>query len=149
MQATKKPHNYHKTVVWQKDDRIRKSPLKFYVYYYNELSGDCQASIFTELWRLSVAFCVTLWHMSISAGVVVAISFQKIDAAPHTEAGTQGNHQGLKGRNCGLKKCHIVFAGTGCFQARRAAAGFAPATPFQELRRPLRGLCPVSRCRLS
>ena len=65
MQATKKPHNYYRTVVWQKDDRIRKSPLKFYVYYYNELSGDCQASIFTELWRLSVAFCVTLWHMSI------------------------------------------------------------------------------------
>ena len=68
MQATKKPHNYHKTVVWQKDDRIRKSPLKFYVYYYSELSGDCQASIFTELWRLSVAFCVTLWHMSIVGG---------------------------------------------------------------------------------
>ena len=67
MQATKKPHNYHKTVVWQKDDRIRKSPLKFYVYYYNELSGDCQASIFTELWRLSVAFCVTLWHMRLAA----------------------------------------------------------------------------------
>ena len=70
MQATKKPHNYHKTVVWQKDDRIRKSPLKFYVYYYSELSGDCQVSIFTELWRLSVAFCVTLWHMSIVAGAV-------------------------------------------------------------------------------
>lgn len=67
MQATKKPHNYHKTVVWQKDDRIRKSPLKFYVYYCSELSGDCQVSIFTELWRLSVAFCVTLWHMSIGA----------------------------------------------------------------------------------
>ena len=47
--------------------------------------------------------------MSIGAGVVVAISFQKVDAAPHTEAGTQGNHQGLKGRNCGLKKCHIRF----------------------------------------
>ena len=70
MQATKKPHNYHKTVVWQKDDRIRKSPLKFYVYYYSELSGDCQVSIFTELWRLSVAFCVTLWHMSIGFGRV-------------------------------------------------------------------------------
>ena len=68
MQATKKPHNYHKTVGWQKDDRIRKSPLKFYVYYYSELSGDCQVSIFTELWRLSVAFCVTLWHMSIHGG---------------------------------------------------------------------------------
>ena len=63
MQATKKPHNYHKTVVWQKDDRLRKSPLKFYVYYYSELSGDCQASIFTELWRLSVVFlCYFMAH---------------------------------------------------------------------------------------
>ena len=46
LQATKKPHNYHKIAVWQKDDRIRKSPLKFYVYHYSEPSGDCQASIF-------------------------------------------------------------------------------------------------------
>ena len=63
LHATKKPHNYHKIAVWQKDDRIRKSPLKFCVYYYSELEGDCQASIITELWRLSVVFCVTLWHM--------------------------------------------------------------------------------------
>ena len=67
LQATKKPHNYHKIAVWQKDDRIRKRPLKFYGYYYSILSGDCQASIITdlrtELWRLSVVFCVTLWHM--------------------------------------------------------------------------------------
>ena len=63
LQATKKPHNYHKIAVWQKDDRIRKSPLKFCVCYYSELEGDCQASIITELWRLSVVFCVTLWHM--------------------------------------------------------------------------------------
>ena len=63
IQATKKPHNYHKIAVWQKDDRIRKSPLKFCVYYYSELEGDCQASIIAELCRLSVVFCVTLWHM--------------------------------------------------------------------------------------
>mgnify|MGYP006951840267 FL=1 len=50
IQATKKPHNYHKIAVWQKDDRIRKSPLKFYVCHYSELEGDCQASIITELW---------------------------------------------------------------------------------------------------
>ena len=50
--------------------------------------------------------------MSICARIFVFISFHHVDAAPHTEAGTQGNHQGLKGRNCGLKKCHIVFAGT-------------------------------------
>ena len=49
LQATKKPHNYHKIAVWQKDDRIRKSPLKFCVYHYNELEGDCQAAIITEL----------------------------------------------------------------------------------------------------
>ena len=42
-------HNYHKIAVWQKDDRIRKSPLKFCVYHYNELEGDCQAAIITEL----------------------------------------------------------------------------------------------------
>ena len=45
IQATKKPHNYHKIAVWQKDDRIRKSPLKFCDYYYIELEGDCQAAI--------------------------------------------------------------------------------------------------------
>ena len=50
MQTTKKPHGYHKIAVWQKDDRIRKSPLKFYVQYYCILSGDCQALILTELW---------------------------------------------------------------------------------------------------
>ena len=63
---------------------------------------------------MSIKFsCVTLRHMSFCTRVVLPISFQKVDAAPHTEAGTQSNHQGLKGRNCGLKKCHIVFAGTG------------------------------------
>ena len=63
MQATKKPHGYHKIAVWQKDDRIWKSPLKFYVYYYSELSGDYQVSIFTELWRLSVVFlCYFMAH---------------------------------------------------------------------------------------
>ena len=65
MQATKKPHNYHKTVGWQKDDRIRKSPLKFYGYYYSKISEDCQASIFTKLRWLSVVFlCCFMAHDS-------------------------------------------------------------------------------------
>ena len=62
---------------------------------------------------LVLFWVASLLHMSIGAGIVVAISFQEVNAAPHTEAGTQGNHQSLKGRNRGLKKCHIVFAGTG------------------------------------
>ena len=111
MQATKKPHNYHKTVVWQKDDRIRKSPLKFYVYYYSELSGDCQVSIFTELWRLSVAFCVTLWHMSICAGIVIPITFQKVDNTPDTQASAEGDNEGLQDSDSLGKKCHTVCAG--------------------------------------
>ena len=45
MRATKKPHGYHKIAVWQKDDRIRKSPLKFYDYHYSEISGVCQTLI--------------------------------------------------------------------------------------------------------
>ena len=48
IRAIKKPHNYPKIAVWQKDDRIRKSPPKFYAYHYSELKGDCQASISTQ-----------------------------------------------------------------------------------------------------
>ena len=83
LQATKKPHNYHKIAVWQKDDRIRKSPLKFCVYYYSELEGDCQASIITELWRLSVVFCVTLWHMRILSGFVLVVSGDVLPLGGH------------------------------------------------------------------
>ena len=80
--------------------------------YYSELSGDCQVSIFTELWRLSVAFCVTLWHMSIRAGVVVSVTFHQVDNAPHAEAGTDGDHQGLENRNSRAKEFHNLFVGT-------------------------------------
>ena len=54
--------------------KVHSNFTSIYVYYYNELSGDCQASIFTELWRLSVAFCVTLWHMSICSEVITNTS---------------------------------------------------------------------------
>ena len=64
IQATKKPHNYHKIAVWQKDDRIRKSPLKFYAQYYSILSGDFQALIITELWRHIYCF---ICYFSISS----------------------------------------------------------------------------------
>ena len=64
MQTTKKPHGYHKIAVWQKDDRIRKSPLKFYAQYYSILSGDFQALIITELWRHIYCF---ICYFSISS----------------------------------------------------------------------------------
>ena len=80
LQATKKPHNYHKIAVWQKDDRIRKSPLKFCVYHYNELEGDCQAAIITELCRrekLYLSTCLLIHikvHRSKSPASLVKVS---------------------------------------------------------------------------
>ena len=80
LQATKKPHNYHKIAVWQKDDRIRKSPLKFCVYHYNELEGDCQAAIITELCRreklyLSTCLLIHIKQKSQISTYITATSF--------------------------------------------------------------------------
>src|SRR5699024_6614775 len=44
--------------------------------------------------------------MSIRAGVVRAITFQQVDAAPHAEAGTQSNNEGLQDFDCRVKKFH-------------------------------------------
>ena len=53
-------------------------------------------------------YCVTLPHMSIGAGVVVAVTFQQVDNAPDTETGTERDNEGLKNGDCLFKKCHIV-----------------------------------------
>ena len=57
--------------------------------------------------------CATLSHMSIGTRVVVAVTFQQVDDTPDAETSAQSDNEGLKSRNCGLIKCHIVFAGTG------------------------------------
>ena len=56
---------------------------------------------------LSINFlCVTLSHMSICAGVVVAVTFQQVDNAPDTETGTQRDDESLKNGYCAVEKCH-------------------------------------------
>ena len=56
---------------------------------------------------LSINFlCVTLSHMSIRAGVVVAVTFQQVDDAPYTETGTEGDNEGLENGDCLIKKFH-------------------------------------------
>lgn len=50
----------------------------------------------------------SLPHMSIGAGVVVAVTFQQVDNAPDTETGTERDNEGLKNGDCLFKKCHIV-----------------------------------------
>ena len=49
---------------------------------------------------------VTLWHMSIRAGVVVAVTFQQVDDAPYTETGTEGDNDGLENGDCLIEKFH-------------------------------------------
>ena len=76
IQATKKPHNYHKIAVWQKDDRIRKSPLKFYAHYYSIFSGECQASIITKV----IHFCYnSIYGFSESTSPTIVLQPQIYD----------------------------------------------------------------------
>ena len=53
--------------------------------------------------------CVTLWHMSIGTGVVVAITLQQIDRTPDAKTGTESHDKGLKNGDCRVKKCHSYF----------------------------------------
>ncbi len=58
---------------------------------------------------MSINFlCVTLWHMSIGARVVVAVTFQQVDDTPDTKTSAQSDNESLKNGNCLFKKCHIV-----------------------------------------
>lgn len=50
--------------------------------------------------------CATLSHMSIRAGVVVAITFQQVDDTPHAETGTEGDNEGLENGDCLIEKFH-------------------------------------------
>ena len=52
---------------------------------------------------------VTLWHMSIRAGVVIAITFHEVDNAPHAETGTDGDHQGLENCDSRRKEFHNIL----------------------------------------
>ena len=57
---------------------------------------------------LSIKFLrVSLWHMSISTGVVRAIALQQIDHTPHAKASAEGNHKGLQSGNGRSEKLHI------------------------------------------
>ena len=50
--------------------------------------------------------CVTLSHMSIGAGVVVAVTFQQVDDTPDAETSAQSDNESLQNGDCLIKKCH-------------------------------------------
>ena len=56
---------------------------------------------------LSINFlCVTLSHMSIGAGVVVAVAFHEVDNTPHCETCAEGDNERLKNRDSLIDKSH-------------------------------------------
>lgn len=58
---------------------------------------------------MSIKFsCVTLRHMSFCAGVVIPVSFQQVDAAPHAQTAAERDHQRLQHVNRGTEKCHGI-----------------------------------------
>ena len=48
----------------------------------------------------------SLPHMSISAGVVVAVAFHEVDNTPHCETGTEGDNERLKNRDSLIDESH-------------------------------------------
>ena len=60
-----------------------------------------------------VGYCLCLYfgfasllNISIGTGVVVAVTFQQVDDAPHAETGTEGDNEGLENGDCLIKKFH-------------------------------------------
>ena len=48
----------------------------------------------------------SLLTMSIGTRVVVAVTFQQVDDAPHAETGTEGDNEGLENGDCLIEKFH-------------------------------------------
>ena len=57
---------------------------------------------------LSIKFLrVSLWHMSIGSGIIIAITLQQVDDGPDAETSAEGNNEGLKNGDSLIEKCHI------------------------------------------
>ena len=55
---------------------------------------------------LVLFWVASLPHMSIRTRVVVAVTFQQVDDAPHAETGTEGDNEGLENGDCLIEKFH-------------------------------------------
>ena len=51
-----------------------------------------------------------LFHaLALGPRVVIAITFQQVDDAPDTEAGSQCDHEGLQNVDCAVEKFHTLI----------------------------------------
>ena len=85
-----------------------RKPKATYDDKYNSVRSICK-HFFTDIVGLSIKFfCVSLRHMSIRARVIITITFQKVNHAPHTQASAQGNNEDLQGINGRTEKFHNI-----------------------------------------
>ena len=56
-----------------------------------------------------VLLLASLSYTSISARIVVAVTFHEVDHAPDTEACTECDNECLKYAYCAVEKCHKMF----------------------------------------
>ena len=61
----------------------------------------------------------SLCYMSIRAGVIRSISFQKVDAAPDTKARAQGNYQRLQYVYRAIEKSHTSSLSAALRQSKK------------------------------
>lgn len=86
-----------------------RKPKATYDDKYNSVRSICK-HFFTDIVGLSIKFfCVSLRHMSIGRRVVLAVAFQKVDAAPHAQATAQGDHESLQYVNSTVEEIHKSF----------------------------------------
>ena len=80
---------------------------------------------------MSINFlCVTLWHMSIRARIVVAVALHEIDNAPDTKPGSKCYNKGLQNVYCAIEKCHkyiLSAASAAVRQADKRRSAYAAA----------------------
>lgn len=85
-----------------------RKPKATYDDKYNSVRSICK-HFFTDIVGLSIKFfCVSLRHMSIGAGIVIAVALHEVDYTPHSQTGTEGNNERLKDRNRLIDKFHRV-----------------------------------------
>ena len=111
-----------------------RKPKATYDDKYNSVRSICK-HFFTDIVGLSIKFfCVSLRHMSISAGVVRAIALQQIDHAPHAKASAEGNHKGLQSGDGRSEKLHIFLRFSGIYPAmKKAALAGGSLLPWDEM----------------
>ena len=55
--------------------------------------------------------------LALRAGVIITVTFQKVDNTPNTEASADSGHEGLKDLNAAAEKSHIVLPKSACHTA--------------------------------